>query len=82
MESFQLLLPRPNDYPFNVLQYGGVISLMITTNSSYFFGREDREVEAEARASFLNLLKAEGGYSGSVTTVDSTFEKLSKKYVR
>ena len=55
---------------------------MIETNTEYYYGKTDREVEAQAQGSFLKILKANGGYSGSTSTIDSRFESLSTKHIQ
>nr|KAG5689244.1 hypothetical protein BaRGS_006364 [Batillaria attramentaria] len=59
-----------------------MISLLLETRSSYFYGKTDEQVKREAEASFLKILKAKGGYDRNVATVDEKFEKLTTKSIR
>nr|KAG5689273.1 hypothetical protein BaRGS_005281 [Batillaria attramentaria] len=67
---------------FSTAKFGGMISLLLETQSSYFNGKTDAQVKRQAETSFLGILKAKGGYQGSVATIDEQFEKLTTKAVR
>lgn len=67
---------------FRSANYGGMISLLLETSSTYFMGKTDRDVSRQAEASFLGILKAKGGYSGSIAATDERFESLTTKTVR
>ena len=58
-------------------EFGGYISVMYLTDSTYYSSHTTRDIEANAKASFFGFLKSKGGYSDSVTTVDREFTQYS-----
>ena len=58
---------------------------MIETSTSYYSGKSDQEIAAQAQAKFGDILKDFGvsvGISGSTMKVDSDFESESSKHIR
>lgn len=80
--AYKLFIQYFGTHYFQSAKFGGLIKLVLETSSEYFQNNNDNRVQQQAEASFLNLLKAKGGYSGSVATVDQRFEELTTKSTR
>jgi len=63
-------------------KFGGVIRLLLETKSSYFKGRTESKIKAEAGGMFKNILKAKGGYDGATVTVDNEFKQKTTMTIR
>ena len=63
-------------------KFGGVIRLLLETESSYFKGKTESKIKAEAGGMFKNILKAKGGYDGATATVDEEFRRKTAKTIR
>ncbi|KAI8794351.1 perivitellin-2 67 kDa subunit [Biomphalaria glabrata] len=62
--------------------FGGFIRDVIETRSDYFYSRSDREVESNAKASFLNVMSVTGSFGSSSQRVDQNFTNASTHIVR
>lgn len=63
-------------------KFGGLIRLVLSTETSYYQSKSDRDVEAQAKASCFKIISAGGGGSGSKTKIDVKFTMASIKTVR
>ena len=54
-------------------KFGGYIRNVFTTSRTYYLSHTEDQLEAQAQGSFFNLLKVDGGYSGSTFEVDEQF---------
>ncbi|XP_071106999.1 perivitellin-2 67 kDa subunit-like [Haliotis cracherodii] len=62
--------------------FGGAIKLHIETKSSYYDGKTTRDVQAQAKASFLSLVKIRGSGSSSSSRIDRNFKKSSTESLK
>lgn len=62
--------------------FGGAIKLHIETKSSYYDGKTTRDVRAQAKASFLSLVKIRGSGSSSSSRIDRNFKKSSTESLK
>ena len=53
--------------------FGGYISMMHLTGSTYYSSHTTRDIKAMQKPPFFGFLKSKGGYSDSVTTIDREF---------
>ncbi|KAK0060711.1 perivitellin-2 67 kDa subunit [Biomphalaria pfeifferi] len=67
---------------FNTANFGGYIRVVMETKTDYFYSRSDNEVKANAKASFLNVISANGGYVTDRTNVDESFKSSTTQTVR
>ncbi|XP_076352890.1 perivitellin-2 67 kDa subunit-like isoform X1 [Tachypleus tridentatus] len=81
-ESYNTFVNFFGTHYFENANFGGIINVYISTDRSYFYQKTDREVSAQAKASYLKFLSLKGGYSGAVSTIDQKFEQSSVKTIR
>ncbi|XP_013787111.1 perivitellin-2 67 kDa subunit-like [Limulus polyphemus] len=81
-ESYNRFVNFFGTHYFQNANFGGIINVHISTDRSYFYQKTDREVSAQAKASYLKFLSLKGGYSGAISTVDQKFEQSSIKQIR
>ncbi|XP_076070486.1 perivitellin-2 67 kDa subunit-like [Mytilus galloprovincialis] len=67
---------------FSQGKFGGLLRLVLTTDQSYYQGRTDTQVKAQASATFFKIIKLGGGGSSRTQTVDSKFTQVTQKSVR
>ncbi|CAC5371793.1 PRF1 [Mytilus coruscus] len=67
---------------FNQGKFGGLLRLILATDESYFDKKIDSQVEAQASATFFNIIKLGGGGSSDRQTVDEAFIKATKENIR
>lgn len=67
---------------FSTVNYGGSLQLYLETMKSYYQGKSDKDVQAEASATFYKILKGMGGTSWSVKKVDTKFTASSNQIIR
>ncbi|XP_071126454.1 perivitellin-2 67 kDa subunit-like [Mytilus edulis] len=67
---------------FNQGKFGGLLRLILATDESYYHSKTDSQVEAQASATFFNIIKLGGGGSSGRQTVDEAFTRATRKSVR
>lgn len=63
-------------------KFGGLITLFMETSAEYYREKSERDVQRQAEASFLQILRAKGGYSGNINTLDQRFQDLTTTTLR
>ncbi|VDI10715.1 Hypothetical predicted protein, partial [Mytilus galloprovincialis] len=63
-------------------QFGGLLRRVLTTDQSYYQGRTDTQLNAQASATFFKIIKLDGGGSSRTQTVNSKFTEVTQKSVR
>lgn len=64
-------------------KYGGSIKLVLTTDTSYFRGKTTKDIEAQAKGSFFEIIKiGEGNSNSNLKKVDDTFTKETSKTLK
>jgi len=63
-------------------KFGGVVRVLLETNSKYYEKKSDLEVEAAAKGTIQNILSAKGSSSGGSNKVDDEFTKNTAKTTR
>ena len=64
------------------MNFGGFFQLYLETMQSYYQGKSDKQVKAEASATFFKILKGLGGYASSVKKVDTHFTSSTRQIMR
>ncbi|KAK0060710.1 perivitellin-2 67 kDa subunit [Biomphalaria pfeifferi] len=67
---------------FNTANFGGYIRVVMETKTDYFSSRSDYEVKANAKASYLKVISAKGGYVSEKVNVDESFTRSTTQTVR
>ncbi|RWS00194.1 perivitellin-2 67 kDa subunit-like protein, partial [Dinothrombium tinctorium] len=63
---------------FSTGKFGGLFRVSILMESSLLQTMSSRDIEANAKGSFFKILKAKGGYSGSMTSVSEQFSSKTQ----
>ena len=67
---------------FTYGKFGGIFRDYMETRKDWLKSHTDRQTEASASASFFNILKGSGGYSGAVQKTDEQFEGSTSHYTK
>ncbi|XP_064650343.1 perivitellin-2 67 kDa subunit-like [Lineus longissimus] len=81
-EVYQEFINHYGTHYFSHGKYGGLLLYRMTTDITAFQQLGEKKVEAEAKGSFFNLLKANGAYTGTTHRVDSTFSSKTTVTIR
>ncbi|XP_059142063.1 perivitellin-2 67 kDa subunit-like [Physella acuta] len=67
---------------FSSANFGGFIWMLFETNTDYFYSQTEREIQRNAKASFLKIISLRGGTVTGSTTVDQRFESSTTQTVK
>ena len=67
---------------FTYAKFGGIFRDYMETKKDWLNAHSERQAEVSAGGSFFNILKANGGYSGSTQKTDAKFEALTNHYTK
>ncbi|KAK0060712.1 perivitellin-2 67 kDa subunit [Biomphalaria pfeifferi] len=67
---------------FSSANFGGYIRAVMETKSDYFYSSSESEAKYNAKASFLNIISANGGRLTSTANVDQAFSSSTTQTVR
>jgi len=81
-ELYQEFIDEYGTHYHSEAKFGGVVRVLLETNSKYYEKKSDLEVEAAAKGTIQNILSAQGSSSGGSNKVDDEFTKNTAKTTR